>query len=150
MNNNTQKKVACTCSKSGCKLKYCECFKIGQECTDLCRCIKCENSKDQKKNEKSRVNKICYVNSISIVDNKISQNIKNNNDKTNFLNKKRRKEKEIRKKNDKKEDNLIKPNLADSNEKANNNDSNGELFDKNGKMIFTHFKLDSFNNFSKL
>lgn len=44
-NKEIKKEVFCTCSKSECKLKYCECFKLGQVCTNLCKCIKCKNSK---------------------------------------------------------------------------------------------------------
>lgn len=33
----------CGCSSSGCSKKYCECFKFGVECTDLCKCTRCNN-----------------------------------------------------------------------------------------------------------
>ena len=35
--------IFCTCSKSNCKKKYCDCFKSGIKCTDKCRCINCKN-----------------------------------------------------------------------------------------------------------
>ena len=53
--NDKIKKLFCTCSKSGCKLKYCECYKNGLECTDLCRCTKCENTKIPKEGKKVKV-----------------------------------------------------------------------------------------------
>ena len=43
--------ISCTCTKSGCNKNYCECFKIGQKCSSLCRCIGCENN-DQIQNKK--------------------------------------------------------------------------------------------------
>lgn len=36
-------KVLCTCAKSNCTKKYCECYKSNQKCTDKCRCINCKN-----------------------------------------------------------------------------------------------------------
>lgn len=35
--------VLCTCTKSNCNKKYCECYKSGQKCTEKCRCINCKN-----------------------------------------------------------------------------------------------------------
>jgi hypothetical protein len=35
--------VSCNCTKSNCNKKYCECFKIGQSCSDSCRCRTCNN-----------------------------------------------------------------------------------------------------------
>ena len=42
--------IICTCTKSGCNKKYCECYKSGNKCSELCRCIGCENT-DRLKNE---------------------------------------------------------------------------------------------------
>ena len=39
--------VFCTCSKSNCNKKYCECFKSSQKCTFKCRCINCKNCNKQ-------------------------------------------------------------------------------------------------------
>ena len=46
-NNNTKEKVFCTCSKSGCNKKYCECYKEGLKCNIKCRCVKCLNCEEQ-------------------------------------------------------------------------------------------------------
>ena len=57
-NINTANKeiVFCTCSKSGCNKKYCECYKEGLKCNIKCRCVKClnceENSYKAIENEK--------------------------------------------------------------------------------------------------
>jgi len=37
--------ILCNCTKSNCTKKYCECFKAGEGCKELCRCINCENDK---------------------------------------------------------------------------------------------------------
>ena len=84
--NDKIKKLFCTCSKSGCKLKYCECYKNGLECTDLCRCTKCENTKIP--NEKNNfILKMCYANSIYVIDNILKEDLK----RTHFKKKKEKK-----------------------------------------------------------
>ena len=45
-NNNIKEKVFCTCSKSGCNKKYCECYKEGLKCNIKCRCVKCLNCEE--------------------------------------------------------------------------------------------------------
>ena len=35
--------VYCTCTKSFCNKKYCECYKSNQKCTFKCRCVNCKN-----------------------------------------------------------------------------------------------------------
>ena len=42
--------LICNCSKSGCKKKYCECYKQKRKCTDVCRCSGCKN-RDEIKND---------------------------------------------------------------------------------------------------
>ena len=42
MINNNNQKVKCTCTKTGCKKKYCYCFSKGILC-DGCECKNCEN-----------------------------------------------------------------------------------------------------------
>ena len=36
--------VFCTCTKSNCTKKYCECYKSGKKCSDKCRCTNCLNN----------------------------------------------------------------------------------------------------------
>ena len=45
--NVESNEVFCTCSKSNCNKKYCECFKSSQKCTFKCRCINCKNCNKQ-------------------------------------------------------------------------------------------------------
>ena len=47
--NEEKKLIICTCSKSGCNKNYCECFKAKVKCNNKCRCIKCSNKQDEKK-----------------------------------------------------------------------------------------------------
>lgn len=36
----------CRCIKSKCIKKYCECFRDGLQCTNLCRCTDCQNGRE--------------------------------------------------------------------------------------------------------
>jgi hypothetical protein len=36
--------IFCTCAKSNCNKKYCECYKSGKKCNDKCRCVNCLNN----------------------------------------------------------------------------------------------------------
>ena len=59
----TQDNIICNCTKSNCLKKYCECFKMGKECGNLCRCIGClnklnMNQNDYSQNENDKLN--CY------------------------------------------------------------------------------------------
>ena len=38
----------CSCTKSNCQKKYCECYQSGIGCTDTCRCKECKNIKVEK------------------------------------------------------------------------------------------------------
>ena len=70
-------KEICTCTKSGCNKNYCECFKSGNKCTSLCRCIGCENTENIIKLNNKHINECCRANSIYIIKNKINiENIK--------------------------------------------------------------------------
>ena len=50
--NKDSKAIFCTCSKSGCNKKYCDCYKENKRCNIKCRCINCLNAEEC--NEKSR------------------------------------------------------------------------------------------------
>lgn len=122
---NKKNKEVCTCTKSGCNKKYCECYKNGNKCSSLCRCIGCENLEEDLKNKKV-IYQCCLANSVSISKNNIyideikdGKITKNSNDEFNFktLNKKRNRNKseklnEIKSEKNKKEknNNQIKPN----------------------------------------
>ena len=82
LNKNKKEKIICTCTKSGCNKNYCECFKNGQKCTSLCRCISCENN-DEISNKKNNncIYECCPANSIYIIKNAlIIENINGIND----------------------------------------------------------------------
>ena len=135
-----KEKMICTCTKSGCNKNYCECFKIGQKCSSLCRCIGCENN-DQIQNKKYNYNYQCNLaNSIYIVKNKLFiEDIKKKEitiNKSDFIgiNKKRKREEN---KNEEENNNKMKKTEA-SDEVNLFNDS---LFDKNGKVILRHINL---------
>ncbi|CAD8098060.1 unnamed protein product [Paramecium sonneborni] len=40
-----KKKVGCTCTKRKCSSKYCFCAKDGFSCSNLCKCVNCNNNK---------------------------------------------------------------------------------------------------------
>ena len=157
---NKKEKIICTCTKSGCNKNYCECFKNGQKCTSLCRCISCENN-DEISNKKNNncIYECCPANSIYIIKNALiieninginddEEKIKNNfdmcappltkNEKFIALGKKRKKEET---KTNEESFDKRKKNGKDLNENDLFNDS---LFDKNGKMILKYINLISF------
>ena len=148
--------VICTCTKSGCNKNYCECFKIGQKCTSLCRCIGCENN-DQIQSKKYNFNYQCdSANSIYIIKNKIyvenmEEKLKNkilfgnvatmkNYDFAAICKKRKREEN----KNEEDEKNFGK-NIKNKIKKNENEDDinlfNDSLFDNNGKVILRHINL---------
>jgi len=149
--NNKKKKVSCNCSKTGCKQKYCECFKIGQKCTELCQCIKCQNSNLPKEFGKNKLNKVCSANSIYIIQNKIKvlQDIKTT-DKKEFLNKKRKKEKVgVKRYNNSKNVDISVKDKTSNNESSKAHSNKGELPEQSKSKGFARFKLENFNNVQK-
>ena len=91
--NIPNKNVICTCTKSGCNKNYCECFKNGEKCTSLCRCVNCENC-DKIKNKNLNL-EVCLANSVYIIHNILvieDINNKHLNIDNNLLNKKRKKD----------------------------------------------------------
>ena len=50
-NNEKIEKIICTCEKSNCNKKYCECFKAGIFCNSKCRCLNCKNKSENGKSE---------------------------------------------------------------------------------------------------
>ena len=64
--------VTCTCTKSGCNKKYCECYKNGTKCNSACRCVSCENSENFLNVKKmGEYYECCPANSIYIIKNEI-------------------------------------------------------------------------------
>ena len=64
--------IICTCTKSNCNKKYCECYKAGKKCNEKCRCLNCMNSNSS--NSSTNI-----VNNNNIIN--INENKENNNDK---------------------------------------------------------------------
>ena len=58
--------VSCTCSKSFCNKKYCECYKSGRKCSDKCRCLHCLNGNN---NELNYINDDIYCKECKIENN---------------------------------------------------------------------------------
>ena len=147
-----KEKIICTCTKSGCNKNYCECYKVGQKCSSLCRCIGCENN-DQIFRKKYNTNYQCNLaNSIYIIKNKITvENLKEKKNldffgeeaapigKYDFVGicKKRKREEN---KNEENNNNNYK-NKKIENIKDEINLFNDSLFDQNGKVILRHINL---------
>ena len=68
-NDSLENKIICTCSKSNCCKKYCECFKINKKCTNKCRCLNCLNMDinyaNQQNNNNYLINDVIYKNNIN-------------------------------------------------------------------------------------
>ena len=85
--NESDKKnfICCTCTKTGCNKKYCECYKNGLKCHSECRCLKCENKEKNKKKVNFNGLKCCLEIGVYVIKRKIYEQ--------KFINKKRRIEK---------------------------------------------------------
>lgn len=59
--NKNKEIVVCTCSKSGCNKKYCECYKEGLKCNIKCRCINCLNVEEPLDKSHNDSNKIISI-----------------------------------------------------------------------------------------
>ena len=160
LSKNKKNKIICTCTKSGCNKNYCECFKNGQKCSPLCRCISCENNDEIiNNNHKNNDNfERCLANSIFIIKNNITiEKIKNKKNceklKTsldedvappvqgNFV--------AIGKKRNREEKKCDNENFI-NNKKINKNSCEvnffkDSLFDNNGKVILRHLNLIHIN-----
>ena len=75
-NDNQNDEVTCTCTKSNCCKKYCECFKINKKCTSKCRCLNCLNMDSQYANILNNNNNL--IND-AIIKNNINSEENNNN-----------------------------------------------------------------------
>ena len=75
-NDNQNDKNTCTCTKSNCCKKYCECFKINKKCTSKCRCLNCLNMDSQYANILNNNNNL--INDV-IIKNNINSEESNNN-----------------------------------------------------------------------
>ena len=157
LSKNKKSKIICTCTKSGCNKNYCECFKSGQKCSILCRCISCENNDQITNNHYNKNNdnfESCLVNSIFIIKNNITiENLKNKKNCEKFkttldegvappaqgdfvtIGKKRSRE----------EKQYGKINSIHNTKKSNNshevNRFNNSLFNNNGKIILSNINL---------
>jgi hypothetical protein len=153
---NKKEKIICTCTKSGCNKNYCECFKNGQKCSELCRCISCENNDKIAHKKNININyECCPANSIKIIKNNLiiekikngkicEEEIKNGFNictapsmEQNFLaicKKRKREETKNNEENFEKKKKICK----NTEEIELFNDS---LFDKNGQVILRHINL---------
>jgi len=157
LSKNKKSKIICTCTKSGCNKNYCECFKSGQKCSLLCRCISCENN-DQITNKHYNKNndnfESCLVNSIFIIKNNIT--IENTKNKKNYEKFKTTLDEGVAppaqgdfmaicKKRNREEKKYDKINFVNNKKISNNshevNRFNNSLFDKNGKIILSKINL---------
>lgn len=133
-------KEICSCPKSGCNKKYCECFKSGNKCSILCRCIGCENFEDNAQITNKRF-QLCHANSIYIVNNRIYFG-RFCHKKVKTLKKIKICKKIIKKTKRKKNNNKIKNKANKKDIKNKKEEENGiinePLFDSNGKLLLSY------------
>ena len=78
MNILDNETIMCTCTKSGCNKKYCECYKAGKKCNEKCRCLKCKNCSNIFKINKKNKNIIDKNKSSKNEEEKVNNNKDNN------------------------------------------------------------------------
>ena len=62
--------IICTCTKSNCNKKYCECYKARVKCNEKCRCLNCKNATSPNQNILNN-----SINSDNIIKNKEDKKI---------------------------------------------------------------------------
>jgi hypothetical protein len=50
--------TGCSCPRSNCIKLYCDCFKAGRRCTDLCSCVQCKNTVAETRADGERIQAI--------------------------------------------------------------------------------------------
>ena len=87
-NNNLKdssenEKIFCTCTKSNCNKKYCECYKSRKKCNEECRCINCLNNTSPTftihSGSSSNIDNNNNNNNINLNENNNLNNLNNNN-----------------------------------------------------------------------
>ena len=83
LSENDIEEIFCTCTKSNCNKKYCECYKSNKKCSDKCKCSNCLNNnyplfniknKEKDKNNKNKENNSKSDNySNEIISNKVNK-----------------------------------------------------------------------------
>lgn len=120
--SSENEKIFCTCTKSNCNKKYCECYKSGKKCNDECRCANCLNINSptftiHSRSSSNIENNNNNNNNINNNNNNINDNNKNNQNENNLNN--------INNNNDNKRDN----NLDEEKSKDMKSNSNCDLND---------------------
>ena len=87
-NENENDKIICTCSKSNCNKKYCECFKVGKKCGKKCRCLNCLNMEKDINNFNENKNNEININTNINDNNLINDSLYKNKNDTNSEEKK--------------------------------------------------------------
>lgn len=82
--NEKIEKIICTCTKSSCNKKYCECYKAGVSCNNKCRCVNCKNVGEMVCKDKKRENTNINIDeNLSLDEEKSnSEKFKNNNEES--------------------------------------------------------------------
>ena len=80
-------KTICTCTKSNCCKKYCECYKINKKCSTKCRCLNCMNMDSQYKIKNKEKEKLNSLNKNKVINNKFNKNQYNSGNKNIISNK---------------------------------------------------------------